>query len=74
MSNQGFVLEQQELFSLGDVVHNRFELLRSERRGLNIISHHQLDDFSNQKVYIRAHGEAPSTFQKCRRMWCYIDT
>lgn len=58
-------LENGELFSLGDIVHNKVELSRLEQKGLKVISHHDLDKLSNQTVYIRAHGEPPSTFQKC---------
>lgn len=58
-------LESGILFSLGDIVHNKVELSRLEHKGLKVISHHQLDKLSNQTVYIRAHGEPPSTFKKC---------
>lgn len=59
-------LEIGDLFSLGDIVHNKVEVSRLESKGLKVISHTDLETLQNTKVYIRAHGEPPSTFQKCR--------
>lgn len=59
-------MENGKLYSIGDVVHNKFEMSRLEQNGLEIISHEQLSSLSNQTVYIRAHGEPPSTFEKCK--------
>ncbi|WP_443937858.1 4-hydroxy-3-methylbut-2-enyl diphosphate reductase [Pedobacter sp. MW01-1-1] len=51
------------LYCLGDIVHNDEEVERLTSRGLKIIDHEVLKGLKNEKVLIRAHGEAPSTYQ-----------
>ena len=51
------------LYCLGDIVHNDEEVERLRAKGLKIIDHEQLHKLSNEKVLIRAHGEAPSTYE-----------
>ncbi|RZL14993.1 MAG: 4-hydroxy-3-methylbut-2-enyl diphosphate reductase [Pedobacter sp.] len=51
------------LYCLGDIVHNDEEVKRLTDKGLRIIDHEQLGQLRNEKVLIRAHGEAPSTYQ-----------
>ncbi len=51
------------LYCLGDIVHNDEEVLRLKSKGLRIIDHEQLSSLKNEKVLIRAHGEAPSTYE-----------
>jgi len=51
------------LYCLGDIVHNDEEVERLTKRGLKIIDHDILKGLKNEKVLIRAHGEAPSTYQ-----------
>jgi len=51
------------LYCLGDIVHNDEEVERLTKRGLKIIDHDILRGLKNEKVLIRAHGEAPSTYQ-----------
>jgi 4-hydroxy-3-methylbut-2-enyl diphosphate reductase len=55
--------EEGILYCLGDIVHNDEEVLRLERKGLQIIDHEQLADLKDTKVLIRAHGEPPSTYK-----------
>jgi 4-hydroxy-3-methylbut-2-enyl diphosphate reductase len=58
------ILDQEDyLYCLGDIVHNDEEVKRLTDRGLRIIDHEQLQSLRNEKVLIRAHGEAPSTYQ-----------
>ena len=52
-----------KLFCLGDIVHNDEEVERLRAKGLQIIDHEQLHQLNNEKVLIRAHGEAPSTYE-----------
>ena len=54
-----------DLFSLGHIVHNKVEVARLERKGLKVIANADLDTMSHKRVYIRAHGEPPTTFQNC---------
>lgn len=51
------------LYCLGDIVHNDEEVDRLTKKGLKIIDHEALKQLRNEKVLIRAHGEAPSTYQ-----------
>jgi 4-hydroxy-3-methylbut-2-enyl diphosphate reductase len=48
---------------LGDIVHNDEEVARLKAKGLRIIDHAALPTLSNEKVLIRAHGEAPETYR-----------
>lgn len=55
--------EQGYLYCLGDIVHNDEEVERLKAKGLRIIDHEQLKELRNEKVLIRAHGEAPETYR-----------
>jgi 4-hydroxy-3-methylbut-2-enyl diphosphate reductase len=55
--------EDGYLYCLGDIVHNDEEVLRLTNKGLRIISHEDLPNLKNEKVLIRAHGEAPETYK-----------
>jgi 4-hydroxy-3-methylbut-2-enyl diphosphate reductase len=58
------ILDQESyLYCLGDIVHNDEEVKRLTAKGLRIIDHDDLRLLRNEKVLIRAHGEAPSTYQ-----------
>lgn len=58
------ILEQDGyLYCLGDIVHNDEEVARLKAKGLRIIGHDQLPALKNEKVLIRAHGEAPDTYR-----------
>lgn len=58
------ILDQEEyLYCLGDIVHNDEEVERLKAKGLRIIDHEQLQQLTNEKVLIRAHGEAPFTYE-----------
>lgn len=58
------ILDHEDyLYCLGDIVHNDEEVERLKAKGLRIIDHEQLHQLSNEKVLIRAHGEAPSTYE-----------
>ncbi|HEX8608328.1 MAG TPA: 4-hydroxy-3-methylbut-2-enyl diphosphate reductase [Pedobacter sp.] len=58
------ILDHEEyLYCLGDIVHNDEEVKRLTDKGLRIIDHEQLQNLHGEKVLIRAHGEAPSTYE-----------
>lgn len=58
------ILDREEyLYCLGDIVHNDEEVSRLTAKGLRIIDHEKLQELKNEKVLIRAHGEAPSTYE-----------
>src|SRR5690606_9662414 len=55
--------EQGYLYCLGDIVHNDEEVERLKAKGLRIINHSDLKNLQHEIVLIRAHGEAPETYQ-----------
>ncbi|GAA3939596.1 4-hydroxy-3-methylbut-2-enyl diphosphate reductase [Hymenobacter algoricola] len=54
--------QDEMLYCLGDIVHNRMEVERLHERGLRIIDREQLEQLHDCKVLIRAHGEPPETY------------
>lgn len=52
-----------EVFSLGDIVHNRVEVQRLERMGLHTVSHEDIASLKGRTLLIRAHGEPPTTYR-----------
>ncbi|MBV6645251.1 MAG: 4-hydroxy-3-methylbut-2-enyl diphosphate reductase [Cyclobacteriaceae bacterium] len=57
------MVDGNELYCLGDIVHNRMEVERLHAKGLRIINHGELKDLHDCKVLIRAHGEPPETYE-----------
>ena len=53
---------QEQLYCLGDIVHNNRECERLESMGLRTINHQQFGALHNAKVLLRAHGEPPLTY------------
>ena len=60
---EDILAEDGYLYCLGDIVHNDEEVGRLKAKGLRIIDHEALKDLHNEKVLIRAHGEAPDTYR-----------
>lgn len=50
------------LYCLGDIVHNSEEVNRLEAQGLKAIDHTEMSMLHDAKVLLRAHGEPPSTY------------
>ena len=61
-------LQSGEVFSLGDIVHNRIEVQRLEELGLRTVSHEELPALAGCRLLVRAHGEPPSTFEQARSL------
>ena len=55
--------DKEPLYCLGDIVHNDMEVKRLSAKGLVVIDREQLQELSNCKVLIRAHGEPPETYR-----------
>ncbi|MBD5273907.1 MAG: 4-hydroxy-3-methylbut-2-enyl diphosphate reductase [Bacteroides sp.] len=55
------------LYCLGDIVHNASEVERLRLRGLDTITHSDLDRLHDATVLLRAHGEPPSTYAVAAR-------
>ena len=54
--------QTDELYSLGDLVHNSLEMERLKALGLHTIGHADLAHLRNRTVLLRAHGEPLSTY------------
>ncbi len=55
------------LHCLGDIVHNASEVERLRLRGLDTITHDDLENLKDATVLLRAHGEPPSTYTIAQR-------
>jgi 4-hydroxy-3-methylbut-2-enyl diphosphate reductase len=58
----------EQLYVLGDIIHNPMEIRRLEQKGLRTITHADLDHIGSGKVLIRAHGEPPSTYRRATEL------
>ena len=56
-----------QLYCLGDIVHNGLEVARLEKMGLKSISRREYYNLRNCKVLIRAHGEPPETYNHAKK-------
>lgn len=56
-----------QLYCLGDIVHNGMECERLRQMGLITINHDELRQLHNVKVLLRAHGEPPETYELARQ-------
>ena len=57
-----------EVYSLGDIVHNRVEVQRLESLGLHAITHEDMPSLAGSTMLIRAHGEPPHTYRKAEEL------
>lgn len=51
-----------EVYSLGDIVHNRIEVQRLEALGLHTVTQDDMAVLGGKTLLIRAHGEPPRTY------------
>lgn len=58
----------EELYSLGDIVHNSMEVRRLEKAGLHSTGHAELESLRGKTLLIRAHGEPPATYRKAEAL------
>jgi len=58
--------KDDQLYCLGDIVHNGRECDRLGQMGLVTINHEQMRQMHDAKVLLRAHGEPPSTYALAR--------
>ncbi|MBQ5620821.1 MAG: 4-hydroxy-3-methylbut-2-enyl diphosphate reductase [Alistipes sp.] len=56
------------VYSLGDIVHNRMEVQRLEGLGLRTITHADMVSLGGARLFIRAHGEPPTTYARARQL------
>lgn len=61
------LLNGEQVFSLGPIVHNDKEMERLSSLGLVTISREQFMQLQNCNVLVRAHGEPPETYSVARK-------
>lgn len=64
---ENFLESNDKLYSLGSIVHNNTELNRLTKLGMNVITHIDMDNLRDSVVFIRAHGEPPSSYEIAER-------
>ena len=57
-----------EVYSLGDIVHNRMEVQRLEALGLRTVTHEDMESLAGRDLFIRAHGEPPTTYRRAEEL------
>ena len=57
-----------EVYSLGDIVHNRIEVQRLETLGLHTVSQEDMAQLGGRTLLIRAHGEPPRTYRRAEEL------
>ena len=55
--------QNEQLYCLGEIVHNEAEVKRLSDKGLKVINYENFKVLKNAKVLLRAHGEPPSTYK-----------
>lgn len=60
--------EGEDLYSLGDIIHNPLEIKRLGDKGLKTVTGADLERLKGKKILIRAHGEPPSTYKRAEEL------
>ena len=55
--------DSNELYSLGEIIHNPMEIQRLGEQGLKTVRREDLESLRGKKVLVRAHGEPPETYK-----------
>lgn len=56
-----------QLYCLGEIIHNPAEIKRLESLGLKTITRDDFPKIANSRVLIRAHGEPPETYELAKK-------
>ena len=57
-----------DVYSLGDIVHNRIEVQRLEELGLHTVTAEDMEQLEGKTLLIRAHGEPPRTYARAEAL------
>lgn len=57
-----------DVYSLGDIVHNRIEVQRLEELGLHTVTAEDMEQLGGNTLLIRAHGEPPRTYARAEAL------
>jgi len=61
------LINEKNLYCLGDIVHNEEEIERLKSKGLIIINYDKYKELKNCKVLLRAHGEPPEIYNIAKK-------
>lgn len=64
---ESFLDSHDCLYSLGSIVHNNTELTRLKGKGMVVLTHKDMENLKDSVVFIRAHGEPPSSYETASR-------
>lgn len=64
--------KSKEVFSVGQIIHNRLEVERLERMGLRIVSDDKLEELRGKRLLTRTHGMPRGFFQEAKAHWVQI--
>ncbi|MBR1769368.1 MAG: 4-hydroxy-3-methylbut-2-enyl diphosphate reductase [Bacteroidales bacterium] len=59
--------KNDELYCLGDIVHNNKEVERLEQLGLKTVNKQEFERLKDCRIMIRAHGEPPATYLTAKK-------
>lgn len=68
LAEEALQKDGSQIYSLGDIVHNRKEVQRLEQMGLRRATHEDMEQLAGCRLFVRAHGEPPTTFQRAKEL------
>ena len=68
LAEEALQRDGSQIYSLGDIVHNRKEVQRLEEMGLCRATHEDMEQMAGCRLFVRAHGEPPTTFQRAKEL------
>lgn len=68
LAEEALQKDGSQIYSLGDIVHNRKEVQRLEQMGLRRATHEYMEQMAGCRLFVRAHGEPPTTFQRAKEL------
>jgi len=57
----------EQLYCLGEIVHNEMEVDRLEKLGMRTIAYEEFRELKNTRVLLRSHGEPPETYKIAKK-------
>ena len=68
LAEEALQKDGSQIYSLGDIVHTRKEVQRLEQMGLRRATHEDMEQMAGCRLFVRAHGEPPTTFQRAKEL------
>ena len=68
LAEEALQRDGSQIYSLGDIVHNRKEVQRLEEMGLRRATHEDMEQMAGCRLFERAHGAPPTTFQRAKEL------